>query len=87
MYCSSKRNLFCWKRFRNKWWTDSYKIYKTYLCGSELHYYRGEFPEYISLPKCIGHEGAGEVVEVGKKVSKFNVGNKVIDSDVLIGQA
>lgn len=62
------------------------KVYKAFLCGSELHYYRGEYPEYVSLPKCIGHEGAGEIVEVGKKVSKFNVGDKVIVySDVLIG--
>jgi len=62
------------------------KIYKAYLCGSELHYYRGEYPEYISLPKCIGHEGVGEIIEVGKKVSRFNEGDKVIVySDVLIG--
>jgi len=61
------------------------KVHKTYICGSELHYYRGNYPPYVSLPVCLGHEGGGTIVEVGSKVSGYSVGDKVIVySDVLI---
>jgi len=61
------------------------KVHKAYICGSELHYYRGHYPTYVSLPIFPGHEGGGTIVEVGSKVSDYSVGDKVIVySDVLI---
>ena len=61
------------------------KVYKAYICGSELHYYRGKYPPYVKLPIYPGHEGGGTIVEVGSKVTEYSVGDKVIVySDVLI---
>lgn len=61
------------------------KVNRSYICGSELHYYRGHYPEYVSLPKFLGHEGAGTIEEVGSKVSGYSVGDRVIVyADVLI---
>jgi len=46
------------------------------ICGSDLHFYRGEF----SLPPTIspGHEFAGEVVEAGEGVEGFAPGRRVV---------
>jgi L-iditol 2-dehydrogenase len=61
------------------------KVNKSYICGSELHYYRGHYPEHVSLPKFLGHEGAGTIEKVGSKVSGYSVGDRVIVyADVLI---
>lgn len=61
------------------------KVHKAHICGSELHYYRGNYPSYVSLPIFPGHERGGTIVEVGSKVSDYSVGDKVIvHSDVLI---
>jgi 2-desacetyl-2-hydroxyethyl bacteriochlorophyllide A dehydrogenase len=45
------------------------------ICGSDLHFYRGEFP----LPKgfVLGHECAGEVTAVGDGVKGFAPGDRV----------
>lgn len=46
------------------------------ICGSDLHLFRGTHP-FRHAPAILGHEIAGEVVEVGKKVTKFKVGDRV----------
>lgn len=45
------------------------------VCGSDLHFFRGEFP----LPKgfILGHELSGEVAEVGDGVGGFAPGDRV----------
>jgi 2-desacetyl-2-hydroxyethyl bacteriochlorophyllide A dehydrogenase len=45
------------------------------ICGSDLHPYHVDLgrPAY-----CIGHEAVGEVVEVGRDVKKFSVGDRVL---------
>ncbi len=61
------------------------KVHKSYICGSELHCFRGHYPPNVSLPIFPGHEGAGTIVEVGSKVSEYSVGDRVVVySDVLI---
>jgi threonine dehydrogenase-like Zn-dependent dehydrogenase len=45
------------------------------ICGSDLH------PYHIDLGRptyCIGHEAVGEVVEVGREVQRFAVGDRVL---------
>ncbi len=45
------------------------------ICGTDIHIYRGEYlGEYPVIP---GHEFSGEVVEVGKNVSRFRPGDRV----------
>ena len=46
------------------------------ICGSDIHTYKGLHP-FRKPPVVIGHEVAGEVVEIGKNVTKFNVGDRV----------
>ena len=45
------------------------------VCGSDLHFYRGEFP--VPPGFVLGHECAGEVAALGEGVSGFAVGDAV----------
>jgi threonine dehydrogenase-like Zn-dependent dehydrogenase len=47
------------------------------ICGSDLHVYYGR-ENGLDLHTCMGHEFAGEVVEVGKEVKSLRVGDVVI---------
>jgi len=46
------------------------------ICGSDLHFYRGEFPALPTISP--GHEFAGEVTEVGEGVQGFASGHRVV---------
>jgi len=46
------------------------------VCGSEVHAYNGTHP-FRDPPAVLGHEFAGEVVEVGAEVTDFKVGDRV----------
>ena len=49
------------------------------ICGSDLHIYHGHgFSEDIGF--CVGHEAVGEVVEVGRGVTRLKVGDQVMVS-------
>ncbi len=59
------------------------KVTKCSICGSDLHMYHGETlggaPYTADTPKfCTGHEFIGEVVEAGKDVRTFKVGDKAL---------
>jgi L-idonate 5-dehydrogenase len=49
------------------------------ICGSDLHYYHegGILDFKIREPLVLGHEMAGEVVEIGPGVTKISVGQRV----------
>jgi L-iditol 2-dehydrogenase len=46
------------------------------ICGTDLHFYRGELPALPNVSP--GHEFAGEVVEVGEEVERFAPGERVV---------
>jgi 2-desacetyl-2-hydroxyethyl bacteriochlorophyllide A dehydrogenase len=47
------------------------------ICGSDLHIYHGHgFSEDIGF--CVGHEAVGEVVEVGRAVTRLKPGDRVM---------
>src|SRR5512142_2407724 len=46
------------------------------ICGSDLHVFKGLHPS-AALPVTVGHEAAGQVIEIGKAVTKHAVGNRV----------
>ena len=49
------------------------------ICGSDLHYYHegGILDFKIREPLVLGHEVAGEVVEIGRGVTRVSVGDRV----------
>ncbi len=54
------------------------------VCGTDRHIYHGEFPAVA--PVVLGHEYAGEVVEVGAGVSDLAPGDRVaVDPNVVCG--
>lgn len=55
------------------------KIHKTAICGTDLHIYNWDewSQKTIKTPMTIGHEYVGEIVEVGKNVTGWKVGDAV----------
>lgn len=52
------------------------------ICGSDLHFYRGEFPAMPNL--VMGHEIAGEVAALGEGVSNVHEGDRVAVEPLLV---
>ncbi len=56
------------------------------ICGSDIHVYHGKHP-FTKYPVTQGHEVSGEVVELGKNVTRLNVGQKVtVEPQVYCGK-
>lgn len=53
------------------------RITSTAICGSDLHIYGGFVPT-MEKGDVLGHEPMGEVVEVGKAVTKLRIGDRVV---------
>jgi len=55
------------------------KINKTAICGTDMHIYNWDewSQKTIPVPMVIGHEYAGEVVDIGQEVKGFAVGDRV----------
>ena len=53
------------------------RITSTAICGSDLHLYDGYIPS-MQKGDILGHEFMGEVVEIGRDVSKLKVGDRVV---------
>ena len=55
------------------------KVMHCGICGSDLHYFSaGRIGDYVvDKPMILGHECAGEVVEVGPGVKQISVGDRV----------
>ncbi|QAS51515.1 zinc-binding dehydrogenase [Halobacillus litoralis] len=45
------------------------------VCGSDIHTYEGHYK--VNVPVTLGHEFSGVVVDVGKGVTEFNIGDRV----------
>ncbi len=55
------------------------KIRKTAICGTDVHIYNWDTwsQKTIPVPMVVGHEFAGEVVEIGSEVKGFTIGERV----------
>ena len=51
------------------------------ICGTDLHIYNGGLK--VPIPLVPGHEFSGVVVEVGKKVIDFKVGDRIVGEHVI----
>ena len=62
------------------------RVHACAICGSDVHGYDGSTGRRIP-PVVMGHEASGEVVEIGKAVGKFSVGDRVtFDSTIYCGE-
>ena len=49
------------------------------ICGTDVEFFQsGAVPPFVHLPMVLGHENVGTVVEVGKGVTEFKVGDKIL---------
>ena len=53
------------------------KIKAAGICATDIHILRDEFPRYWP-PVVLGHEFSGEVEQVGAKVTRYRVGDRVV---------
>ncbi len=55
------------------------KIKKTAICGTDLHIYKWDnwAQNTIPIPLTVGHEYVGEIVELGRDVHEFHIGDRV----------
>lgn len=59
------------------------EVHSAGVCGSDAHAYMYEDGyEWIPIPRIMGHEYSGTVVEVGADVSEFAVGDHVVEEPV-----
>src|SRR5262245_10949606 len=49
----------------------------TGVCRSDWHGWQGHDADIKSLPHVPGHEFAGEIIEIGRDVAKWRVGDRV----------
>jgi (R,R)-butanediol dehydrogenase / meso-butanediol dehydrogenase / diacetyl reductase len=47
------------------------------VCGTDVHIYQGHMDRRVHIPQVIGHETAGEIVEIGPGVAGLQVGDRV----------
>ena len=55
------------------------KIYKTTICGTDLHILKGDLPG-VTDGRILGHEGVGIIEEAGSAVTSFKKGDRVLIS-------
>ena len=58
------------------------KVARGGICGSDMHIYGGSNP-FATYPRVPGHEFAGEVVGLGREVSGFRLGDRVVVDPVV----
>lgn len=57
------------------------KVKAATICGSDLHVYHSELKmkeNRYRYPVILGHEGSGEIVEIGQGVTDYEVGDRVV---------
>ncbi|HEX2623120.1 MAG TPA: zinc-dependent alcohol dehydrogenase family protein [Phototrophicaceae bacterium] len=60
------------------------KIARSGICGTDLHIYRNEYMS--NFPLIPGHEFGGTIVELGKKVTGYSIGERVaVDPNLYCG--
>lgn len=55
------------------------KVKKAAICGTDIHIYNWDewAQQHVPVPLIIGHEFLGEIVDFGKEVSSFKIGDRV----------
>ncbi len=65
------------------------RINKTGICGTDVHIWKWDewAAKTVPVPLTIGHEFAGEIVELGSQVEGLSVGQRVSGEGHLVGRA
>ena len=50
------------------------------ICHTQLNEISGILGKDKFLPHCLGHEGVGEIISLGKSVKNFKIGDQVVVS-------
>ncbi|WP_415378858.1 zinc-dependent alcohol dehydrogenase [Halosimplex sp. TS25] len=59
------------------------RVHSAGICGSDAHAYEYEGGyDWIAMPRIMGHEYSGEVVEVGDEVRSFEPGDRVVEEPI-----
>lgn len=53
------------------------KVAACLICGTDMRIYRGKKTRGVRIPSILGHEFAGQVVQLGAGVTNFNLGDHV----------
>ncbi|WP_425406175.1 L-threonine 3-dehydrogenase [Hwanghaeella sp.] len=63
------------------------RIHKTGICGTDVHIWNWDdwAQKTVPVPLITGHEFAGEIVEMGRDVTDFTIGQRVSGEGHLIG--
>ena len=64
------------------------RVKKTGICGTDVHIWNWDewAANTVPVPMVVGHEFAGEIVEVGSQVKNFAVGQRVSGEGHLVGK-
>ena len=54
------------------------------VCGSDLHMWTGDHGWRVNYPCILGHEFAGHVREVGRRVAHFSIGERVVSETAAV---
>lgn len=62
-------------------------IKRTAICGTDIHIYKWDdwAANTVPVPMTVGHEYAGEVIAVGKEVTRIKVGQRVSGEGHVVG--
>ncbi|HVC89807.1 MAG TPA: zinc-binding dehydrogenase [Acidobacteriaceae bacterium] len=55
-----------------------FKVHAVSICGSDLHQYAGKQSWKVNYPVVLGHEFAGTIAELGRRVRGFKEGDRVV---------
>ena len=54
------------------------------VCGSDLHMWTGDHGWRVNYPCILGHEFAGQIYELGSRVTGFKVGDRVVSETAAV---
>jgi len=60
------------------------KVEAVSVCGSDLHQWMGTHSWPVNYPVTLGHEFGGTIAEIGKDVSGFTTGERVVSETAAI---
>ncbi len=60
------------------------KVHSVSICGSDLHQYMGKQSWKVNYPVVLGHEFAGSVAKLGKRVTGFKEGDRVVSETAAV---